>query len=175
MRPTFTRTDIEARIEAAGFVVPKKPYLFAARPAPGIDKINVYDDAIALVQPLSLTTFNANTDPSRYEPRMATLAPGSYLYVVGTHNISKEKSKQYEALVQADKVTVNRWPDADPKTPEHESGYFGINIHRGGYTTTGSAGCQTIHPDQWTEFMLVVKKAMFAANTYVIPYILIEG
>lgn len=175
LRPNLTRERILKYIADAGFPAPSKPFLFAHRPEPSVNKINSYDDTIVLVGPASLIAFNANTDPSRHEPHMATLALGTYTYEVGIHNHSKPKDRQYQALIQAGPVTVDRWPDADPKTPERETGWFGINIHRGGYSTTGSLGCQTIHPDQYDEFLKAVKAALLAANKVLIPYVLVEG
>ncbi len=117
----------------------------------------MYDDAIALVTKNSFATYNANTDPSRYRDAtaqrkgMAVLMPGTYLYKVGIHGLSRPKEQQYEALVQASPVWVRRDGGLE------EQGYFGINIHRGGETTTSSEGCQTIVPEQWRNFIRSVR------------------
>ena len=54
-----------------------------------------------------------------------------------------------------------------------ESGWFGINIHRGGHTTTSSLGCQTIHPPQWPAFIALVKQEMRRESRGRIPYVLV--
>ena len=80
------------------------------------------------------------------------------------------------ALVQQmGEVTVIR--DGSPNY--EDTGHFGINIHKGGYQTTSSAGCQTIHPDQWHGFIHLVQaeaKRLFSNqwDTTIIPYILLE-
>ena len=56
-----------------------------------------------------------------------------------------------------------------------ETGYFGINIHRGGANTTSSLGCQTIYPDQWEAFFALVKGEMKRAGQAVVPYLLTEN
>lgn len=134
----------------------------------------VYDDAIYIVETNLAFAFNGNTDPSRHGMNnkigkgLASLKAGTYEYKIGIHGLSKEKSKQYEALVQEEPVTVKR----DITETEHK-GFFGINIHKGGFNTTSSEGCQTIHPSQWDEFMTLVK-AYFPSGKN-IPYILIEN
>lgn len=128
----------------------------------------IYDDAISLLTPTAYVTFNANCDPSRARPGIAVLNPGVWLYKLGIHGLSKPKSRQYPALVQAAKVTVTR-----DKRGE-DTGFFGINIHRGGYTTTSSEGCQTIYPDQWAAFFELVKSEMTRHGLKTIPYVLTE-
>lgn len=67
----------------------------------------------------------------------------------------------------------------DGTPPYEDTGDFGINIHRGGYGTTSSLGCQTIHPEQWDSFITL---AMDQAKRYfgsewkkrVVPYVLLE-
>ena len=124
----------------------------------GVNDRGIYDDAIYIVETNLAFAFNGNTDPSRHGMNNK----------IGIHGLSKEKSKQYEALVQEEPVTVKR----DVTETEHK-GFFGINIHKGGWNTTSSEGCQTIHPSQWDEFMTLVK-AYFPSGKN-IPYILIEN
>lgn len=128
----------------------------------------IYDDAIALLTPTAYVTFNANCDPSIKRQGVANLKAGVWRYKVGTHNLSKEKKFQYTALVQAAPVTVLRDNQGD------DTGYFGINIHRGGYNTTSSLGCQTIYPDQWDSFINLVKGEMLRHSIKTIPYLLTE-
>lgn len=132
----------------------------------------IYDDAMVLINKGSIATWNANTDPSGYRDAtkarkgMAVLEPGKYLYKVGIHGLSRPKDKQYLALVQASPVTVLR------DGGKLESGWFGINIHRGGNTTTSSEGCQTIPPGrQWDQFFSTVRNLIFSGT---IAYRLIE-
>jgi hypothetical protein len=49
---------------------------------------------------------------------------------------------------------------------------FGINIHRGGYHVTSSAGCQTIWPDQWESFLSLVKGELERYKQPRVPYLL---
>lgn len=118
---------------------------------------NVYDDAIILRVP-SLSTcvaFNGNTDPTRIHKGYGTNEQTKGMAVLNTglwpvYRFDKHNGSQpHEAICQRDgKVTVTR--DGDPPYPD--TGHFGINIHRGGYTKTSSLGCQTIPPEQWNEF-----------------------
>ena len=126
----------------------------------------IYDDAIFVVKPTGVEGFNANVDPGAFRKGIANLNTGVWLYRIGIHGLSKPKSEQYEALVQADNVIVTR------DQGKQEKGFFGINIHRGGRTTVSSLGCQTIHPGQWDEFMKSVKSTMLIRNQKTIKYIL---
>ena len=60
-----------------------------------------------------------------------------------------------------------------------DTGSFGINIHNGGWRTTSSLGCQTIHPSQWAGFIasavdLAKRHHGERWNKVTIPYALIE-
>lgn len=127
----------------------------------------IYDDALMLLTPQAYVTFNANCDPSLFRPHIATLVPGVYQYKLGIHGLSKPAARRYQALVQAGDVTVAR--DGGPT----ETGRFGINIHRGGLTSTSSEGCQTIHPTQWDGFIQLVKQELARAQRTTIPYVLL--
>lgn len=125
----------------------------------------IYDDAIFVITPDTFVSFNANTDPSITRKGVAVLKPGIWKYKKGKHKINSPTG--YAAFVQADKVTVARDQQGD------DTGFFGINIHKGGFNTTSSLGCQTIYPDQWEAFRSLVYSEMDKYNQKVVPYILV--
>lgn len=124
---------------------------------PGVNDIGIYDDAIFILTRNSIFPFNANSDPSSIIKGIATLNPGIWeSYMFGLHR------GQYLALCQrAGLVTVSR------SGAGNDTGYFGINIHRGGNWKTNSAGCQTIAPAQWNDFintMQIESKKLFGSK-----------
>src|SRR3990167_1587858 len=147
--------------------------------APEVNDRGIYDDAIFICSPQAMVAYNGNTDPSKYrkgegdgaEKGMASLNPGVWY----AHRFDYHKG-EYLALCQREgKVSVTR--DGDP--PYLDTGYFGINIHRGGYNTTSSEGCQTIHPSQWDSFIQLAEdqaKRYYSSSwkSEVIPYVLLE-
>lgn len=118
----------------------------------------IYDDEIFLITPSAYVAYNANCDPSAFRHRIASLKTGTWLYKLGVHGLSMPPAKRYKAMVQAAQVVVQRDGAAD------ESGFFGINIHRGSRNSTSSLGCQTIHPDQWEAFIATVEGEMKRAG-----------
>jgi lysozyme len=132
---------------------------------------NLYDDALILIAGGGDTyaTFNANVDPSAYgkNPKInkpyAVLKPGVWTYKLGKHGI--RRGNPYKALVQGTPVTVLR-------DDEEETGWFGINIHRGGLKTTSSEGCQTLPPQQWDAFIALVESEMKRNNAKTLSYVL---
>lgn len=129
----------------------------------------IYDDAILLLAPECYMTFNANCDPSHFKSGIANLIPGVWRYKIGLHNKFKPKAKQYTALVQAEPVVIRRDGERGRRR-----GWFGINIHRGSWTSTSSAGCQTIYPSQWESFITTVKAQMMKHEQSTIPYLLVD-
>lgn len=142
-------------------------YYLDSMGVPGVNDLGIYDDAIFVGGPTGFLSFNANTDPARrgwnskVGKPMAKLKTGIWLYQLGRHR------NQYTALIQARPVTVCR-------ENMEETGWFGINIHRGGRTTVSSEGCQTICPDQWESFIAFVQAQMRAADRRTINYVLEE-
>jgi len=134
----------------------------------GINDRGIYDDAIFIIAPECYLSFNANCDPAAFRKGVANLKAGVWKYKVGIHGLSKPKLARYTALVQADKVTVARDGVGD------DTGFFGINIHRGARSSTSSLGCQTIYPDQWDSFISTVQAQLDRHEQRVIPYVLVE-
>jgi len=113
----------------------------------------IYDDAIFIHTQYVTASYNGNVDPSKYlegqgfgqQKGMASLNNGFW----PVYRFDEHKGKYLALCQRAGKVTVTR--DGDP--PYQDTGEFGINIHMGSRGLTGSEGCQTIHPDQWTSFI----------------------
>lgn len=173
--PQMDASSVRELLRGAGVDV-TKPALLGQRGyyrdtmgKPGVNDIGIYDDAIFYCSPTAFSSFNANTDPSRTRPGIATLIPGLWRYKLGIHGITRPEAQRYKALVQGGSVTVRRADRA-----ELDNGWFGINIHRGSYGSTSSEGCQTIHPDQWPAFIGLVDGDMKRHNALTIPYLLTE-
>jgi hypothetical protein len=171
-RPGRPREWAENIVRRAGVTQPVwilgcRGYYLNSMGLPGMNDLGIYDDAIFVGGPTGFLSFNANTDPRslgmnpKVRKPMAMLIPGVWLYQIGRHR------NKYTALIQARPVTVDR------RTYE-ETGWFGINIHKGGYTTVSSEGCQTIHPTQWLAFITFVEEQMKAADRRTINYVLQE-
>lgn len=138
-------------------------YVFAVRGyyrdtmgKPGVNDTGIYDDAIFIVTPDHFSSWNANTDPSRYGwnagagKYMARLKPGVWSFKRLKHKINSPKG--YMAFGQGSSpVTVERIKQ-DGTVAFTETGEFGINLHCGGDGSTTSAGCSTVPPVQWTSF-----------------------
>ncbi len=133
----------------------------------------VYDDALFVCAPHSFSAFNANTDPSSTRKGtgtgagkgMAVLNTGQWQYKPGLHR------GKYQAFRQAAEVTVTR--DGDP--PYEDTGWFGINIHKGGWQTTSSAGCQTLPPEQWDHFRATLNNELAHEGQKQFTYLLTQG
>jgi hypothetical protein len=187
--PAISRDQAIAFLADAGLPSIDKAVLMGRRGffvdmgAPGND-FGIYDDGIVLISPTAFVTYNANTDPSIKRPRVAILQPGRWTYQLGTHNRSKPVDKQYRALIQAGEVIVFR-PNTETTAADTSDdslgrhlgdgrwrGWFGCNIHRGGFNTTGSEGCQTIYKPQWDAFLSQTEMEMKRYNQKTIEYFL---
>lgn len=170
------------RIAHPVVVVGVRGYYRDSMGAPNVNDRGIYDDAIFLDTPSGTVAYNANTDPSRYrkgsgrglKKGMASLKPGAW-YV---HHLDLHRGKYLALCQRLGSVTVVR----DGVDHDYEdTGYFGINIHRGSVNSTSSIGCQTIVPDQWSSFIGNIKDQAlryFGDDKYkstVIPYVLIEN
>lgn len=110
----------------------------------------IYDDAAFVVSPEGVQSFNANSDPSAFRKRIATLkSPQVVRYIPGKHGLSRSDGG-YSAFRQNSDVTVVR--DGVGDDTDSSNKRFWINLHRGGVNGTSSLGCLTIPPHQWDEF-----------------------
>ena len=185
--PKLTQADLRKRLAPLAIdrsihplvVVGIRGYYRDTMGAPGVNDRGMYDDALFIDTPDSFATFNGNTDPSRVQigqgtgdcKGMAVLNAGVW-YV---HKFDLHKGEYLALCQRLGQVTVTR--DGTPPYPD--TGMFGINIHKGGYNTTSSLGCQTVHPDQWPTFIAMAEdhaKRWHGArwNQVVIPYALLE-
>lgn len=141
---------------------------------------NIYDDALFILSDNVTASFNANTDPSFFRKGkgkgagkgMASLKPGLWM----AHKFGLHKGNYLALIQRLGEVTVIR--DGDPDY--EDKGYFGINIHKGGYNSTNAEGCQTIYPAQWDSFINLAKDqaVRFFGKQWdktVIPYVLLEN
>lgn len=173
-RPNITRAECMKILAAKGVSAPAiigiRGYYERSMGDPAGNDRGIYDDCIAIVgvADADFRTFNGNTDPSVTSKGVAVLKPGVWLYKKGKHKINSPSA--YDAFRQAADVTVIR----DLKGAD--TGQFGINIHRGSRNSTSSLGCQTVWPEQWSEFKQFGYTVMDRAKAKTIPYVLVtEG
>ena len=135
---------------------------------PERNEMGIYDDLLVREIGGRVERFRASTDPGwkwiqhPQNPKgCAQLQCGLWWYELGWH-------KGNPALVQADKVAVNRL-DSKGRMVGQETGEFGIHIHSGGseYTVGSfSAGCQvTFVPEgawgkTWHQFFDPIAEAI---------------
>lgn len=140
------------------FVVAIRGYRLDSVGKAGANDRGYFDDALFIVAPKAsggdyVIPYNANTDPTAYKHRRATLCTGIHIFGIGPHNVSKGASRMYPAYRQAEVFTVTR----DGFGGQRFTGFFGINLHKasgrfGSWGNTSSWGCQTVPGDLWPDF-----------------------
>jgi hypothetical protein len=168
--------DNARKIKGDVILIGIRGYYLDSMGVKGKNDRGIYDDALFWVNRRTgfLATYNANVDPSRYRKGhgkgsskgMASLKNGVWLYKKGPHPLRNG----YPAFRQAAPVTVIR----DGSPDYEDSGFLGINLHKGGRTTTSSLGCQTLPPTQWEDFRATGYKLLADAKQSVFNYILVE-
>jgi hypothetical protein len=173
-RPQLSRMEAEHMLQAYPLnsypvkLLAIRGYFKKTMGNPVQNDFGIYDDAIILVAPKVYKTYNANTDPSVLNSHLAILKTGLHFFKKGKHGISRPGGG-YPAFRPA---------NPEEKLPVTRNGKddwgIAINIHRGGYGQTSSEGCQTIYPDQWEGFQLLVYNLMTQNNQRLLPYALTE-
>lgn len=166
--PKLTRSELLRIVGTELDIVTEKVFLVGIRGyysktfgERGNDR-GVYDDAIFIVSMTGLSSFQANTDPAKYRPGIATLRPGIYDVVKWKHR------GRYDAL----QIVRDRL-DRDGES-EIDTGRHGINFHFGSRTQTWSEGCQTLPQDTYWRFLKTVYRLMDTHKKKTIKYLLIE-
>ena len=163
-------------------VVAIRGYYLDSMGKKGANDRRIYDDAMFIVSPRGIMSYQANTDPNGYRKGagtgrgkgMAMLKPGIHLFGTGRH-------KRRLAFRQCERFTVIR--DGDP--PYEDLGWHAINLHSGGYNSTSSLGCQTVPAGTWDEFRRLLyglldefknpkQKNDWGESVRSFPYVLIE-
>ena len=176
-RPNIDMAEVLEYIRQANVVITEAVYVVAIRGyyknsmgKPGANDRGIYDDAMVLVGPNYLQTFNANTDPSKYKPGIGTVAAGLHYYRKGKHGISGRHP--YDAF---------RPDTPDESLPGTRDGIKGTvkiynpNLHSGGDVYTNSAACQTVYRPQWLEFQKAAYQLIDAAGQRRLPYLLVNN
>jgi hypothetical protein len=173
-RPRLASSEVEKiirrhKVADPVVVVGIRGYYRATMGDPAKNDRGIYDDAI-FVWSLSpvCSAFNANTDPSLFRSRVATLIEGVHRYRRGNHGVSRGPGyPAFRPATPGEALPVRR----DGLPGVHDG--IAINIHRGGYGTTSSDGCQTIPPSQWAAFYALLDGEMKRHKVTTFPYILV--
>jgi len=184
-RPMQSFEDSAKRLSKANVSIKNKAALLAIRGyypemrVRGKNTRKVYDDAIFVVSHNAYAAFNANTDPSGegWNPGVgkpyATLKAGVWRFVEGWHR--RGQPGGHKALRQPNDYPFTVIRDAARGRPSYEeTGYFAINLHRGGDWSTSSWGCQTVVPSQWEAFINLAYSEMNRYEQRFIEYLLVE-
>lgn len=182
--PTLTLQQAIDLVGSKG--ITDKAVLIGLRSA--TSKYGEYDDTIGLLTPDGYTEWKANTLPSKWEPGIARLEPGQYIYAKGLHGVNHFAQMPgstsdtvrawleahigqdyaaipgfilpYWAFRQHGPVTLIRDGATVPETQTDPDKFPFIDVHRGGWNGTSSAGCQTFYPDHWPDARRMGYEAM---------------
>jgi hypothetical protein len=172
-KPRLAASEVEKiirrhKVTEPVVVVGIRGYYLTTMGDPRKNDRGIYDDAIFVWSDSpTCSAFNANTDPSVYRTGVASLVEGVYPYRRGMHGISR--GNPYPAFRPATK------DEALPVRRDNQGDSVGyaINLHKGGYGTTSSLGCQTIYPTQWSSFYALLDGEMRRHSVTQFPYILV--
>ena len=188
--PKATREKVIAKLITSGLwkntkvtqcsVIGWRGYYLNSMGKRGENDRGIYDDALFVLSPDTWTAFNGNTDPSVYRTGRAVLeAPQRVVYRPGYHGYKSKYGhpafrQASPVIVRRDGGTGNGKALGDGRFTDEGMARFWINLHRGGHTTTSSAGCQTVPPTQWDAFYNLVRLQMKRFEQTEFSYYLVE-
>ncbi|USD67893.1 hypothetical protein [Vibrio sp. SCSIO 43136] len=120
----------------------------------------VYNQKVSIVDVCGkvLGTYKGSSTPNPFKPSDASIqGKAAYPFIKkGEYKLSHGTHKGKAALVVNDNLFVPT-QNENPNYPEYGNRANYIHVHWG-YKTTwkGSAGCPTIHPGQWKDFLETV-------------------
>jgi len=173
-RPRLAAAEVEKIIRRHKVIDPVavvgiRGYYRQSMGDPAKNDRGIYDDALFIwsLAPVC-AAFNGNTDPSRFRPGIASLVEGVHRYRRGLHGISgRNPYPAFRPATRGEALPVRR--DGESEVSDG----IAINLHRGGYNTTSSLGCQTIPPAQWDAFYALLDGEMKRHKVATFPYILV--
>lgn len=119
---------------------------------PGIDDVNIYDDAAFLITPDARESFNANTEPSFPLKGYATLKLGMYTFYPSFHHVADPK-KRYKALrPYPEGVVLQCTRNGQPSTCGNTNLHMG-GANPGSFDVVWSQGCITIPKTQYPDWL----------------------
>lgn len=171
------------------YIVARRGYYLNSMGRREENDFGIYDDAAFLIAPNIFEPVNFNTDPiklgwnSGVGKPFAMLKAGEWLFRMGSHKgknpalrqmTHREAEKLTGSSQDANFAVLRHFAEGDERNYE-EAGYYAINIHSGGWSTTSSWGCQTAPPDQYFKWMKKVHDAMMQNGMRTIRYVLTEN
>jgi lysozyme len=177
-RPKMSESEARKILRQAGVtdpvaVIGRRGYYLQTMGNPTSNDRGIYDDALIVVTPDGIMTFNGNVDPSVFRPGIATLASGVHRYRPGRHGISRDRPGRIVSYPAFRPATKNeQLPVTRDGVASNPRPGVAINIHRGSRNGTSSEGCQTIPPDQWDAFHALVMSALKKAGQKDFAYVL---
>lgn len=174
---TISQAEADAHVKNFAFPPTDDVKVFAIRGyykntmgKPGANDRGLYDDALSIISPDGIKTFNGNTDPRKYGVGVGMLLPGVYRFKPGLHGY-KRKGGPIPAF------RTNNKREVLPVVRDGQKGIkegVTINIHPGGEYEVNSIACQTVIKSQWPEFYKYLIAQLKKYNQVDFPYMLTE-
>lgn len=130
---------------------------------PGVDDVNIYDDAVYLVSPNRRESWNANTSPSFPKKGYAELVLGQYVYYPSYHHIWEPKKRYRAFRPYPEGIKLKCLRNGKLSTCQ------ATNLHMGSdnpaaFDVVWSQGCMTVPRSQYPDYELTVRTEVERCN-----------